>query len=150
MILAEDIFESGYVHNGRLCLQIYLVPRITLKVVVVMHYPTSEAVLEAHKRIMKASGGTGGVLSISNLEYILDTVRDIGKGTEFDKLVGKAAYILYNIVNLHPFIDGNKRTAFEATKAFLELNGQELQAGEDESFDTLISIARGRIRCKGC
>jgi len=43
---------------------------------------------------------------------------------------------------LHPFIDGNKRTALEATKAFLEFNGQELQAGEDESFDTLISIAK--------
>jgi|GEM_PF-5832149 len=95
MILAQAIFESVYVHNGRLCLQIYLAPRITLKVEVATHYPTSEAVLEAHKRIIKASGGTAGVLSISNLEYILDTVRDVGKGSEFDKLVSKATHILY-------------------------------------------------------
>jgi prophage maintenance system killer protein len=27
------------------------------------------------------------------------------------------------MVNLHPFLDGNKRTAFEVTKNFLRLNG---------------------------
>ena len=115
---------------------------------VVIHYPTYEAVIEAHKRIVKASGGTAGVLSTSNLQYIIDTVEDIGKGSELDKLISKTAYILYNIVTLHPFVDGNKRTAFEAAKAFLQLNGEDFEAGEDESFNTLISVAKGELDVK--
>ncbi|MGH9922701.1 MAG: type II toxin-antitoxin system death-on-curing family toxin [Nitrososphaerales archaeon] len=112
---------------------------------VVIRYPTYEAVIEAHKRIVKASGGTAGVLSISNLQYILDTLEDIGKGSELDKLICKTAYILYNIVTLHPFVDGNKRTAFEAAKAFLQLNAEDFDAEEDESFNMLISVAKGEL-----
>lgn len=108
-----------------------------------IHYPSYEAVIEAHKRIVKASGGTAGVLNTSNLQYTLDTVKDIGKGSELDKLIGKAAYILHNIVTLHPFIDGNKRTAFETAKAFFQLNGEDFDAMDDESFDMLISVAKG-------
>ncbi len=111
----------------------------------VIHYSSYEAVIEAHKRVVKASGGTAGVLNISNLQYILDTVKDIGKGSELDKLISKAAYILHNIVTLHPFIDGNKRTAFETAEAFLQLNGEEFDAEEDESFNMLISVARGEL-----
>ena len=114
----------------------------------VIHYPTYEAVIEAHKRIVKASGGTAGVLSVSNLQYVLDTVEDIGHGSELDKLVSKAAYILHNIVTLHPFIDGNKRTAFETAKAFFQLNGEDFDGGEDESFNMLISVAKGELNVR--
>lgn len=113
-----------------------------------VHYPNYEAVIEAHKRIVKESGGTAGILSVSNLHYILDTVQDIGKGLEFDKLISKAAYILYNIITLHPFVDGNKRTAFEIAKAFLQLNGQHFEVEEDEAFNTLISVAKGELGVK--
>jgi hypothetical protein len=47
---------------------------------VAIHYPSYEAVIEAHKRIVKESGGTAGILSMSNLHYILDKLQDIGKG----------------------------------------------------------------------
>jgi len=115
---------------------------------VVIYYPNYEAVIEAHKRIVMASGGTAGVLSMSNLQYVLDTAKDIGKGSELDKLVSKAAYILHNIITLHPFIDGNKRTAFETTKAFLQLNGEDFEAADDESFDILISVAKGELNVR--
>lgn len=105
-----------------------------------VHYPNYEAVIEAHKRIVKESGGTAGILSVSNLHYILDTVQDIGKGLEFDKLISKAAYILYNIITLHPFVDGNKRTAFEIAKAFLQLNGQHFEVEEDEAFKARVRV----------
>jgi len=115
----------------------------------VTYYPSYESVIEAHERIVKASGGTAGILSSSNLHYILDTVKDIRKGSEFDALVSKAAYILYNIITLHPFVDGNKRTAFEITKAFLQLNSWGFEPREDEAFNTLISVAKGESDIKG-
>ncbi len=114
----------------------------------VVNYPTYEAVIEAHNRIVKMTGGTAGILSISNLQYILDTVQDIGRGSELDKLISNSAYILYNIITLHPFVDGNKRTAFETAKAFLQLNGQHFAVGEDEAFNTLVSIAKGELHVK--
>jgi death-on-curing protein len=105
-------------------------------------------VIEAHKRIVKASGGTAGILSPSNLRYVLDAIEDIGKGSEVDKLVSKTSYILHNIVTLHPFVDGNKRTAFETAKAFLQLNGEDFEAEEDESFSMLISVAKGELNVR--
>lgn len=111
----------------------------------VIQYPSYEAVIETHKRVVKASGGTGGVLSTSNLHYLLDAARDVGRGAERDKLISKTAYILHNIVTLHPFIDGNKRTAFETAKAFFQLNGEDFEAEDDESFNMLISVAIGEL-----
>ena len=49
----------------------------------------------------------------------------------FPKLFLKAAAILYSFITFHPFVDGNKRTAFETTKIFLRLNGYELIAPKD-------------------
>ena len=129
-------------------LQIYLTVQDYYSPKVVVNYPAYEAVIEAHNRIVKTSGGTAGILSISNLQYILDTVQDIGRGSELDKLISNSAYILYNIITLHPFVDGNKRTAFETAKAFLELNGQHFEVGEDEAFNALISIAKGELHAK--
>lgn len=49
----------------------------------------------------------------------------------FPKLFLKAGAILYSLITFHPFVDGNKRTAFETTKLFLRLNGYELIAPKD-------------------
>ena len=65
-----------------------------------------------------------GYLSKGSFLYILDTVRDLYNEEEFpEALAAKAAYLLFNIVTSHPFIDGNKRTAYGATDVFLRLNG---------------------------
>ncbi|HZW58314.1 MAG TPA: hypothetical protein VFF30_18650 [Nitrososphaerales archaeon] len=39
-------------------------------------HPSFEAVMEAHSRIIKRTGGEAGMVSDSNLKYILETVRD--------------------------------------------------------------------------
>ena len=43
-----------------------------------------------------------------------------------------AAAYLHGICRNHPFIDGNKRTAVAAALTFLEMNGVEIEADEDE------------------
>jgi death-on-curing protein len=42
----------------------------------------------------------------------------------------KAAALLLEIARRHPFVDGNKRTAFDAMMTFLELNGKRLEVGD--------------------
>lgn len=50
----------------------------------------------------------------------------------------KAATMLVEIARRHPFVDGNKRTAFESMLAFLELNGKKLEVGETSRFNVVI------------
>lgn len=43
----------------------------------------------------------------------------------------------------HPFIDGNKRTAFVAVETFLLLNGYVLNATDAECIMTMLAVASG-------
>lgn len=83
---------------------------------------------------------------MSNLAYVLETSQDIGEGLPEDQaVVRKASYLLFNLVNLHPFLDGNKRTAFEVTKTFLNLNGWGFDPSEEDAFSTLRFVSSGAL-----
>lgn len=45
----------------------------------------------------------------------------------------------------HPFVDGNKRTAYIATELFLLLNGYELTAGDAECVIAMLAVAAGEL-----
>lgn len=44
----------------------------------------------------------------------------------FETLIEKAAVLLHGVATSHAFIDGNKRTAWTASVAFLALNGVQI------------------------
>ena len=95
--------------------------------------------------IMRVSGGEHGYLSKSNLEYFLDAMKDIGESLEKKQaLIKKAGFLLYNIVSLHPFVNGNKRTGYELVKLFLRLNGYSLTSSSQEAFGILLDIASSK------
>ena len=56
-----------------------------------------------------------------------------------------AAAYGYGIARNHPFIDGNKRTAFVAVELFLALNGFELLADDTACVLTMLAIAAGEL-----
>ena len=56
-----------------------------------------------------------------------------------------AAAYGYGISRNHPFVDGNKRTAFVATELFLALNGCDLIATDVECVVTMLDVAAGEI-----
>lgn len=55
-----------------------------------------------------------------------------------------AAYIS-GIVRNHPFVDGNKRTGFLVGVVFLEINGREFVATEQEATQAIFSLAAGEL-----
>ena len=64
----------------------------------------------------------------------------------FDALTSKAAYLLWCLITNHPFIDGNKRTAFESADVFLRANGYEIGGIEqDEIVSVLTNVASGDL-----
>jgi death-on-curing protein len=56
-----------------------------------------------------------------------------------------AALYTAGIVRNHPFVDGNKRTGFAVGIAFLELNGFNFQATEEDATASVFALAAGEI-----
>jgi death on curing protein len=111
-----------------------------------IRYPSEEQVSELYDLTIRASGGGRGFVGRSNLDYLLDAVRDIGdRLPRRQAIVKKAAFLLYNVIVIHPFLNGNKRTAFGLAGAFLEANGYELSHQANEVYEFLIGIASGKV-----
>ena len=45
----------------------------------------------------------------------------------------------------HPFVDGNKRTAAVVSEAFLNMNGFELNVGNEEIVSIFTALAAGQM-----
>lgn len=56
----------------------------------------------------------------------------------------KAATLLIEIVTKHPFVDGNKRTAIESTKAFLDKCSKKITVKDNTLFDLIFRITSQR------
>ncbi len=63
----------------------------------------------------------------------------------YPTLFDKAAALIESIVRNHALVDGNKRTAWLACCSFLDLNGEPVNAPDDEAYDLIIGIAEGRV-----
>jgi death-on-curing protein len=51
----------------------------------------------------------------------------------------------FGIARNHPFVDGNKRTAYVAVETFLALNGLDLVAGDAECVVVMLDLAAGDL-----
>ena len=111
-----------------------------------IRYPSTEQVSRMCQRVVEATGGEHGYLSRSNLEYLLDTVKDVGeKLPKKQAIIKKAAFLLYNVIAIHPFLNGNKRTAYKIAKSFLTSNGCTLVSDTSDSYRFLLEVASGRL-----
>ena len=55
-------------------------------------------------------------------------------------LIDEAAALWESLAQSHPFLDGNKRTAFAATYVFLAINGLDIIATDDEAQDFVLGL----------
>ena len=56
-----------------------------------------------------------------------------------------AAAYAFGLVQNHPFVDGNKRTAFVACAVFLSINGLELRADTSDATQAMLSLAASEM-----
>jgi len=56
-----------------------------------------------------------------------------------------AAAYAFGMARNHPFLDGNKRTAFVVMELSLHLNGWALEADDAECISTMESVAAGEL-----
>jgi len=106
-------------------------------------YPDEDDILQLRKGFELSSHG---YLSKGSFRYILDTVHDLYNEQSFEEaLIAKAAYILFNIVISHPFIDGNKRTAYGAANIFLRVNGYRISVCAKTGTQFIARLATGQF-----
>lgn len=63
----------------------------------------------------------------------------------YPSLIEKAAYLLSFIIERHPFVDGNKRSATAIAAYFLEKNGYILDLHGKEGYRLALDIGNGKI-----
>jgi len=101
-------------------------------------------VLRAHDEALAAHGGAAGVRDMGLLESALARPQNLFAYGERDAAALAAAYG-FGIVRNHPFVDGNKRTAFMTTVFFLELNGHRFVASEVDATLSTLALAANEI-----
>lgn len=105
-----------------------------------------EQLLELHALAVNHSGGSSGVRDLGRLEAAVATQSQEVFGQElYGSAQEKAAAFMRGIVQDHPFIDGNKRTAMLAGLTLLEVNGLQFVAKKGEVEDFAVRIATDHL-----
>jgi death on curing protein len=97
-----------------------------------------------HDEQLAEHGGGTGVRDAGLFESAINRPQQLAHYGSPDVAELAAAYG-YGISRNHPFIDGNKRTAFVALEMFLVLNGHELIADDADCVLTMLAVAAGDI-----
>jgi death on curing protein len=103
------------------------------------------AMLLAHAEVLAEHGGLEGLRDEGLLESALARPRNLFGYEGVQDMPRLAASYATGLVRNHPFLDGNKRTAFVALALFLALNGLRLEADQTDAFRTIDGLASGRI-----
>jgi death on curing protein len=99
-------------------------------------YLTLVEVLAIHDRMLQDFGGASGVRDAGGLESAMHRPRT----GYYADVVAEAAALLESLLVNHPFVDGNKRTAYAVADVFLRLNGYRLAADADDAYDLVIGV----------
>jgi death-on-curing protein len=121
----------------------------------VSDYLTTVEVLAMHSDQIERYGGGEGVRDYGLLEAAIYRPQT----GYYADLIEEAAALWESLSQNHPFIDGNKRTAFAAAYTFLAINGARLTADAEQTstfvtalyeadqfrFDKLVPWLRDRV-----
>ena len=97
-----------------------------------------------HEEQLAEHGGATGTRDDGLFESALARPENLAAYGTPDAADLAAAYG-FGIARNHPFIDGNKRTAFVAVELFLDVNGFELAAGDADCVLTMLAVAAGQM-----
>src|SRR5579863_7375589 len=98
-------------------------------------------VLAIHADQIERYGGAHGVRDQGLLEAALYRPQT----GYYADLIGEAAALWESLAQSHPFIDGNKRTAFAATYTFLAINGLRITAEATVAYRFIIGLHENGI-----
>jgi len=99
-----------------------------------------QTILAVHDEQLAEHGGAVGVRDEGLLESAL--ARPLNRASYGDPDMAElAALYAIAIARNHPFVDGNKRTAYVALESFLELNGCEFPVSDRNAVIATLGLA---------
>lgn len=101
--------------------------------------------LAVHEAQLAEHGGIAGIRDEGLLSSALARPQNQAAYGEDPDAVDLAAAYAFGIARNHPFLDGNKRTAFVVMELFLNLNGWILEAEDPECISPMESLAAGDL-----
>lgn len=103
-----------------------------------------EEVEKIHDILIEKFGGAKGIRDRGTLESAIGRPFQTFDGKDlYPNPVDKAAAIFESIISNHPFVDGNKRTAYVLMRLILKENKLDIQAGQNEKYEFVIKAAKG-------
>lgn len=99
-------------------------------------YLTMPEVLAMHADQIERYGGSQGVRDAG----LLDAALYRPQTGYYADLIEEAAALWESLAQNHPFIDGNKRTAFAATYTFLAINGAQLTVDAEDAYVFILGL----------
>ncbi|MCA1799524.1 MAG: type II toxin-antitoxin system death-on-curing family toxin [Xanthomonadaceae bacterium] len=107
---------------------------------------SSRLALAIHERQIAEHGGDSGLRDSNMLESALARPRHqfAYGGPEMDIPAMAAAYA-FGLAKNHPFVDGNKRTAYVVCRLFLRLNGWDFINPLADRYTIFLELASGAV-----
>ena len=97
-------------------------------------YLTVADILGMHAILIEKYGGMAGIRDMGSLE----SAAFRPQSGYYSDIVEEACALMESLLINHPFMDGNKRTAFAACSVFLRINGQHIKADSKKLFMLII------------
>ncbi len=105
-----------------------------------------ETVYAIHQRQIAEHGGSNGVRDVGLLLSALARPQNLlAYSEDAPDISALAAAYAFGVAKNHPFIDGNKRTALVVMRTFLQLNGCNINASQEEKYLTCLKLAEGNL-----
>ena len=104
----------------------------------------ADVALAIHDRQLAEHGGGTGVRAAEMLESALGRPQNKWAYGE-DDLCALAAAYAFGVARNHPFVDGNKRTAWVLARLFLRLNDVTIKFTAEDAIATVLALAAGDL-----
>ena len=105
-----------------------------------------DVVIAIHERQIAEHGGSTGIRDPGLLSSALARPKHLFHySQESPDLTSLAAAYAFGIARNHPFVDGNKRAAYVVCRTFLQVNGVDFEATQDEKYAIFLSLADGTL-----
>ena len=107
---------------------------------------TFAEIIEIHDYQIEHYGGIDGLRSVEMLKSAIGMPSSTFSGEYLHPTIPEmAAAYLFHLVENHPFLDGTKRVGAMASLVFLDLNGYEFDATDEEFTDLVMRVASGKM-----
>ena len=104
-----------------------------------------QAIITLHDRSLALHGGPSGIRDAGLLESALQRPMNRFFYEGEASIAALAATYAVGVASNHPFVDGNKRAAYQVLILFLALNGAPLRADKSDAINTMLAVAAGQL-----